>query len=103
MKLKALFVVVLVVLVAYLSLPDYTVYTSFANSSGSGSDRRRDVHLDVIAFRYWNLDDLLEDIKDVHNSINGEPTSLEIDLYASKWHLFNSEPLKTIEYNKDEP
>ena len=68
----------------YLSLPDYKIRYSISNSNGPSGIR--ETKLDVIVFRYWNYDELIKDIEEEHNLINGTPTSLEINLYYSERH-----------------
>lgn len=82
-----MFVLLLGVSWYYVSLPDYYIRNSIANSSGKGSTRRRDVELEVIAPKFYiDSDELLDKIRSEHNEINGEPTTLEITLYRSLWH-----------------
>ena len=70
-----------------MRLPDYEVYSSTSFSNGGN----RDTVLNVIIYRYWGIDELAERIKDEHNMINGTPTTLEIRMYYSEWHMHKSE------------
>ena len=82
----------------YISLPDYYVHTSISESNGSSE--RRDTKLTVIAYHCWNEDTLINEIVDDFNEINDDPrsTSIEVNLYYSKWHMRNSEPLRTEQF-----
>ena len=87
----------------YVSLPDYYIRNSIANSSGKGSTRRRDVELDVIAPKFYiDSDELLDKIRSEHNEINGEPTTLEITLYRSLWHKKHGKPFINKTFEKGE-
>ena len=35
----------------------------------------------------YDIDNTVKAIEQEHNRINGTPTSLEMDLYYSRWHL----------------
>ena len=91
-KRKIIFLCVVLFLVVgaswyYVSLPDYYIRNSFAQSSGKGDTRRRDVELEVIAPKFYiDSEELMNKIRKEHNEINGEPTTLEITLYRSLWH-----------------
>lgn len=84
-----------VVVLYYVRLPDYEIYSSISFSSGGN----RDTELNVIVYQYWDLDGLAERIKNEHNMINGTPTKLEINVYYSKWHFRKAYPFSTIVYN----
>lgn len=77
----------------YIQLPDYLEMSSMSFSS----QNRRETELNVIVYRYWDLDELVHDIQEQHNRINGIPTELEIRLFPSKWHLrHGKEPFQTV-------
>ena len=77
----------------YLSLPDYHVF----NSMSFSNQDTRDTKLQVIVYQYWGIDELVQEIQEEHDKINGTPTTLEINLYYSKWHLRSGkEPFKTV-------
>ncbi len=99
-KKKMLFVAVLMLVGVgyYLSLPDYFVHTSISESNGSNG--RRDTKLAVVAYHFWNEEKLMNDIVDEFNEINDDPrsTSIEVNLYYSKWHMRNSEPFRTEQF-----
>lgn len=106
MKKKIILIALLVlVLVAgtwyYISPPHYLVHNSYSMSNGSHGTR--DTELEVIIYRYHNYDQLFEDIRAEHCDINGEPTSLEINLYLSKWHLLKGKIFKTRTFAKENP
>ena len=101
MKRKMIVISILLIALSfgyYLSLPDYYVYNSFSESNSYHNTRS--TRLEVISYRYWNYEELFEDIETEHNTINGTPTELEINLYISKWHKSNGKAIKTktIEY-----
>lgn len=76
----------------YISLPDYHIF----NSTSFGSQSNRDTTLQVIVYKYWDIDELIREIEEEHNKINGTPATLEINLYYSRWHfLHGKEPFKT--------
>ena len=63
----------------------------------------RDTRLSVTVYKYWGINDTIQEIEAEHNRINGTPTTLEINLYYPAWFpLDHSEPFKTvmIEYGK---
>lgn len=76
----------------YINLPDYHVLSSMSfNTPGT-----RDTELKVLVYKYWKSDEIIRDIEDKHNSINGTPTTLKIDLYYSKWDICHGKaPFKT--------
>lgn len=77
----------------YISLPDYTV----VNSMSFSSENTRETELKVAVYKYWNLNETIEAIEQEHNKINGTPTTLEINLYYSRWHIRHGiEPFKTV-------
>ena len=82
----------------YISLPDYYVHTSISESNGSSG--RRDTKLTVVAYHFWNEEKLMNDIVDEFNEINDDPrsTSIEVNLYYSKWHMRNAEPFRTEQF-----
>lgn len=82
----------------YISLPDYQIF----NSMSFSNQDTRDTELKVIVYRYWNIDELVQEIREEHNKINGTPTTLEINLYYSKWHLQSGkEPFKTVTFKNE--
>ena len=87
MKKKLLFATIILVLLAgvlyYISLPDYLVFNSMSFSNGAN----RDTELQVIVYQYWNIDEVVAEIKAEHNQINGTPTTLTINLHRSKYVL----------------
>ena len=89
MKKKLLFATIILVLLAgvlyYISLPDYLVFNSMSFSNGAN----RDTELQVIVYQYWNIDEVVAEIKAEHNQINGTPTTLTINLHRSKWSFHN--------------
>lgn len=80
-------VLLLAVLLYYINLPDYVIQNSMSISYGTNEGQTRDTDLKVIAYQFWNTDGLIEDIVEEHNTINGTPSSLEVNLYHSKWSL----------------
>ena len=100
MKKKLLFITIILPLLigvlACISLPDYLVFNSISFSSGVD----RNTELQVIAYQYWNTDEVVEEIEEEHNQINGIPTTLTINLYHSKWSFQNGyEPFYTTTIN----
>lgn len=90
MKKKLLCIVSIVLfigLVYYLSLPDFIIHNSMSFSYDSDCGQIRDTDLRVIVYKYFETESLIEDIEEEHNEINGTPSSLEINLYHSKWEL----------------
>lgn len=88
MKKKLLCIVSIILLaglVYYISLPDFIIHNSMSFSYDSG--QIRDTDLRVISYKYFETESLIEDIEEEHNTINGTPSSLEINLYHSKWEL----------------
>ena len=83
MKKKLLFATIILVLLAgvlyYISLPDYLVFNSMSFSNGAN----RDTELQVIVYQYWNIDEVVAEIKAEHNQINGTPTTLTINLHLN--------------------
>ena len=77
----------------YINLPDYHVPSSMSfNTPGT-----RDTELKVLVYKYWKSDEIIRDIEDKHNSINGTPATLKIDLYYSKRDICHGKaPFKTI-------
>lgn len=80
-------IVLLAGLVYYLSLPDFIIHNSMSFSYDSDHGQIRDTDLRVISYKYFETESLIEDIEEEHNEINGTPSSLEINLYHSKWEL----------------
>lgn len=86
----------------YVSLPDYYIRNSYANSSGKGDTRRRDVELEVIAPKFYiDSEELMNKIRKEHNEINGEPTTLKINLYRSLWHFRQGKSFATESFAKE--
>lgn len=71
----------------YLSLPNFIIHNSMSFSYDSDRGQIRDTDLRVIVYKYFDTESLIEDIEEEHNTINGTPSSLEINLYHSKWEL----------------
>lgn len=65
----------------YANLPDYLVLNSLSCSNGLN----RDTTLKVVVYQYWNIDQLVSEIEEKHNKLNGTPTILTVELYPSKW------------------
>ena len=99
----------------YISLPDYVIVNSMSfssentrdlpdyvvvNSMSFSSENTRDTEIKVVIYKYHDIDDTVKAIEQEHNRINGTPTSLEMDLYYSRWHLrHGSGPFKTVIFN----
>ena len=103
MKRKKRIILIIVVLLIvgvcyYKSFPDYFVHTSLSESNGNHG--RRDTRLSVVVYQYWDYDELIDDIVDEFNEINDDPrsTSIEVNLYYSKWHMRISEPFRTEQF-----
>lgn len=69
----------------YANLPDYLVLNSLSCSNGLN----RDTTLKVVVYQYWNIDQLVSEIEEKHNKLNGTPTILTVELYLSKWFFQN--------------
>ena len=83
----------------YISLPDYYVF----NSMSTSSQDTRDTTLKVVVYKYWEIDDTILKIEKEHNKINGTPTTLEINLYYSKWFLrHGGKPFKIVRFEYGE-
>lgn len=85
----------------YISLPDYII----VNSMSLSSENIRDTELKAVIYKYYDIDGTIRAIEQEHNRINGTPTSLEINLYYSRWHLRHGcGPFKTevFDYKKNE-
>lgn len=100
MKRKILLIFIAFVLLFgisfYISLPDYIV----VNSMSFSSEKTRDTELKAVIYKYYDIEDTIEAIEQEHNRINRIPTSLEINLYYSRWHLRHGfGPFKTVVYN----
>ena len=77
----------------YISLPDYYVFNSVAFSNQG----TRDTTLNVVVYKYWEIDDTIQDIEEKHNKIYGTPTTLEINLYFSRRLIrYGEQPFKTV-------
>lgn len=98
-KKMILFVIILIIGVCYyIRLPDYYVF----NSTSFSNQGTRDTRLEVIVYRYWNVDEMIEEIKKEYELINGTPTTLEINLYYSKAHYRSDrEPFKTVLFGNE--
>lgn len=100
MKRKMVILLISVILLSaiyyYISLPDYVV----VNSISFSSKNTRDTEIKVVIYKYHDIDNTVKAIEQEHNRINGTPTSLEMDLYYSRWHLWHgSGPFKTVIFN----
>lgn len=102
-KRKILIVVVVALLIGIcyynFCVPDYLIHNSISNSNSYHNTR--DTRLEVIVYHHYfgNYDKLMDKIKDEFIEINGESTTLEINLYYSKRHYFSSDkPFKSKEY-----
>lgn len=83
----------------YLSLPDYHVF----NSKSTSGEHTRDTTLKVVVYKYWGIDDTVLKIEQEHNKINGTPTTLEINLYYSRWLIrYGEKPFKTVTFEYGE-
>ena len=77
----------------YISLPDYFI----VNSMSFSSETTRETEIKVVVYKYWNLNETIKSIEQEHNKINGTPTTLEVRLYYSRWHIRHGiEPFKTV-------
>lgn len=77
----------------YVSLPDYSV----VNSISFSGENTRETEIKVVVYKYWNLNKTIKSMVQEHNKINGVPTSLEINLYYSRWYIrHGKEPFKTV-------
>ena len=100
MKRKMVILLISVILLSaiyyYISLPDYVV----VNSISFSSKNTRDTEIKVVIYKYHDIDNTVKAIEQEHNRINGTPTSLEMDLYYSRWHLRHGPgPFKTVIFN----
>lgn len=100
MKKNILFAIISFILflsiLYYLSLPDYLVLTSISFSNAS----KRNTELQVVVYHYQNTNQIIKEIEEEHNQINGIPTTLTINLHHSKWSLHNgNKPFYTITIN----
>ncbi len=89
----AVLILLICVFIPYTMLPKYKVYNSISNSNSYHGTR--DTKLKVIVYHFWDYydDGLMEQIYKEHMTVNDYmDTSLEINLYYSKWH---DEPFKT--------
>ena len=98
-KTKRLFMIILIIgFCYYVSLPDYFVF----NSTSFSNQDTRDTKLDVIVYQYFNIDELVQEIKKEHELINGVPTTLEINMYYSKGHYRSDiEPFETVLFGNE--
>lgn len=79
-----------------VNLPDYSVVNSMSFSSAN----TRETEIKVVVYKYWNLNEIIKSIEQEHNKINGVPTSLEINLYYSRWHIRHGiGPFKTVVFH----
>jgi hypothetical protein len=61
------------------------------------SETTRETEIKVVVYKYWNLNETIKSIEQEHNKINGTPTTLEVRLYYSRWHIRHGiEPFKTV-------
>lgn len=102
MKQKILLLAIIIFLFInityYIQLPDYYVI----NSVSFSSENTRDTEIKVVIYKYWNIDETIKAIEEEHNRINGTPTTLEIHLYFSKWHITHkAKPFKIIVFKYD--
>ena len=102
MKKKLLAITFILILLAgtlyYICLPDCLVFNSMSFSNGAN----RNTELQVIAYQYWNTDEVVAEIEAEHNQINETSTTLTINLYRSKWSFRNGyEPFYTTTINYD--
>lgn len=82
----------------YVHLPDYQEMGSISFSNHD----TRDTELNVIVYRYWDIDGLVQEIRDEHDRINGIPTTLELRLYHSKWGLRHGKaPFDTVVFKNE--
>ena len=64
------------------------------------SANTRETEIKVVVYKYWNLNEIIKSIEQEHNKINGVPTSLEINLYYSRWHSRHGiGPFKTVVFH----
>ena len=78
-------------------MPKYYVHRSLIQSSNN--HEIIEVTLDVVVYKSYFDECLCNEIEMEHNSINGQPTVLEINLYYSRWHLKNDDSYNTILFN----
>lgn len=79
----------------YISLPDYEV----VNSMSFSSQNTRDTEIKVAVYKLIDVDGTVRHIEEEHNKVNGVPTSLEINMYRSRWFLRHGiGPFKTVRY-----
>lgn len=76
----------------YISLPDYLIY----NSTSDCTSDTRNARLNIIIYKYWDIKETVRTIEMDHNTLNGLPSTLEINLYYSKWQLQHGEPFETL-------
>ena len=57
----------------------------------------RDTSIKAISWKWWKIEEIIEKIGEEYNRVNGEPTSLEIKIYFSRWHLQHGRrPFQTV-------
>lgn len=97
-RVIAIFVAVVLLIcgIVYARLPDYKVFYSISN----GDRTERETRLDVIVYKFWDVDKAIKDIEEEHNRINGTPTELKMRLYHSVWEMQHSyKPFRTVEFD----
>lgn len=98
-KILILIIISFITICYYISLPDYHIH----NSMSFSNQGMRDTELIVIVYKYWGLDNTIQDIVTEHNKINGSPTTLKINLYYSAWLIrYGEQPFKTVVIKYDE-
>lgn len=92
----ALTISVLFLLVfTYIKTPDYRVFTIYSFEGKS----YKETYLNVIVYKYSNLDKTISNIQKSHFKMNGFTNELHISLYYSKYDIIhNKEPFKKINF-----
>lgn len=72
----------------YLWLPSYKVYRSFSTSDNLS----RETELDIIVYDFWNIEEILSEIKDNNSMYSDKKNILVVNLYCSEWHLKHGKP-----------
>ena len=96
----AVLILLISVFIPYMMLPKYKVQNSISNSNSYHGTR--DTKLKVIVYHFWDYynDGLMEQIYKEYMTVNDcMDTSLEINLYYSKWY---HEPFKTETFYREQ-
>lgn len=98
MKRNAIRLIILVlfwIVIVYVNTPEYKIFSSYSFEGKT----YKETYLNVVVYKYSNLDKTISNIQKLHFKMNGFTNELHISLYYSKYDIIhNKKPFKKISF-----